>query len=102
MRKLIALVLLVALSAQVCGQIAWSPSDTDKGRAEQTVRDFLKALRESRFEDAYGLLAPGMQSVVSLDQWRDSEKEFSRVSGGSPRYANEAAIPERERSAQPQ
>ncbi len=88
MGKLIALILLVALSAQVFGQVPWSPSDTDKGHAEQTFRDYLKALAEARFDDAYALLTPGMQSLMSLDQWRDSENEFSRVSGGSPRYGN--------------
>jgi hypothetical protein len=80
--------LLLALSSSVVGQESWAPSDADKQRAEQSVREYLKALADARFGDAYAMLTPSMRQSVPADLWSQREKQFAQVSGGSPRYSN--------------
>jgi hypothetical protein len=87
-RAAVIFAMLLGFSSGAFGQTEWVPSDADKVRAEQTFREYVKALRESRFGDAYAMLTPSMQQTVSEDRWSQREKEFEQASGGSPRYAN--------------
>lgn len=89
MRNLVVLIaLVVGLSGAVFGQAEWSPSEADKSQSEQVLRDFIRALGDSRLEEAYEMLTPGMQELMPFDRWRQSEIEFWNTSGGSARYRN--------------
>ena len=85
------LISLVGLSGAVLGQAQWSPDDTDKSQSERVLRDFIRALGDSRYEEAYEMLTPGMQELTPFDQWRQSKIEFRNLSGGSARYRNVTA-----------
>ena len=92
MRNLVVLIALtVGLSGAVLGQAEWSPSEADTSQSEQVVRDFIRALGDSRLEEAYEMLTPGMQELMPFDRWRQSEIEFRKTSGGSARYRNVTA-----------
>src|SRR3970040_853200 len=91
MRKLILLISLMGLASQTFSQGEWGPSESDKTQAVQVLQAFLTALRDSRLEDAYEMLTPGMHALTPFDQWRQLEDEFKRRSGGSARFGNTRA-----------
>ncbi len=62
----------------------WSPSEQQKSRALETLARFLRATDESRHKDAYEMFTPGMQAMMTLEQFVEHEQRFQKQSDGEP------------------
>lgn len=62
----------------------WAPDEKQIKAANDLARQYLKLLDEGRYQEAYTLLAPGMQKLMSFKEWSRHSEEFRQESGGSP------------------
>jgi len=70
------------------GKTEWAPSEQQKSRADETLSQFLQANDEARYRDAYGLLTPGMKSLMTFAEFVEHEQYFHDQFGGDPVRSN--------------
>ncbi|HEX5054945.1 MAG TPA: DUF4019 domain-containing protein [Gammaproteobacteria bacterium] len=62
----------------------WEPDAKQIAAAKDLARQYLKLLDEGRYQEAYELLAPGMQKLMSFKEWSKHSADFRLESGGDP------------------
>ena len=75
MTKRISLVIFFVFLISACGGISSKPK-TDRELAEQTVKDFYKALDKGRFADAYQLLTQEQRNKGTEEEYASKLEGF--------------------------
>jgi hypothetical protein len=66
----------------------WTPDAKQKAAADETARRYLKLRDEGRYQEAYELLAPGMQAMMPFMEWSRRSEEFRMTAGGGAVHEN--------------
>lgn len=69
-------------------QTQWAPSAQQRSRADETLSRFLLAIDEARYRVAYGLLTPGMKSLMTSAEFVENEQYLHGQFGGRPVRSN--------------
>lgn len=65
-------------------QEKWAPDEKQVKAANDLAQQYLKLRDGGHYQEAYALLAPGMQKLMSFKEWSRHSEEFRQESGGDP------------------
>src|SRR5690606_8188358 len=71
---------------------ALNPSAVVQKHSKVVFFQYMKALDERRFKDAYAMLAPSWRDMAPFTKWKKLQEYMYEKLGGEPEYANIQAV----------